>query len=487
MKKKEISFRLPAKMHSFEVDENDSRFSRGKLNVFYIGCTADKRLFDEEFSSKLIKTLPYAPVVAYYDEEKEDFVGHHPTKQSIYGLIDPKVEPTFETMDDGNVWATVDVVLYTERPGQVGEIAKKIVGHSQSLELNPNTVEYVINYDEKKKFKNIQFKEGEVIGVSVLGDSQDPAFTGSAFFSSNDFEAKMKMLKDYCDKTQSSETQENSEKGGSDMQHQTPNFMELSWQDISEKVAQAIQKEYDDAYTILLSSFDNHVVIYIYYFATGESKYLDVHYTFDEQNGEVIFGDVVEVRPTYVPVENPTQDNSFDNGTTETENGSSAQTFEEEPAAATENPTEPSATQVGDDGNDDNQQFADSQTSQGSTDGAADLDGTSTNETENQEGASSTSFDNSEQQELDNLNKEEKIKFLNDNKDCLTTEQYDNFFSNIDSYELSDLAVEFLTIVKNAPKAPTFRTFQNPMSLPSEDTSVKTDDLGHIVAKVLNK
>ena len=91
----------------------------------------------------MLPTAAYAPVVGYYDREQEDFVGHAP-EQAIYGIIDPKIEPVFEVLDDGNVWAVVDVVLYTERPGEVGEIAKKIVGHKQSLELNPETVKYKI-------------------------------------------------------------------------------------------------------------------------------------------------------------------------------------------------------------------------------------------------------------------------------------------------------------------------------------------------------
>lgn len=97
-------------------------------------------------------------------------------------------------------WAICDTIYYTERPDKVGEIAKKIEGHSQSLELDPNTVKYVVNYDERKHFKNIEFTAGHFIGVSVLGNDQEPAFTGSAFFASNEqFKQKMEILKNYCE------------------------------------------------------------------------------------------------------------------------------------------------------------------------------------------------------------------------------------------------------------------------------------------------
>ena len=74
-------------------------------------------------------------------------------------------------------------MLYTERPDQVGEIAKKIEGHNQSLELGD--MKYVINYDERKHLKNIEITAGQIIGVSVLGSNERPAFTGSQFFSYN--------------------------------------------------------------------------------------------------------------------------------------------------------------------------------------------------------------------------------------------------------------------------------------------------------------
>lgn len=182
-----------------ESEKENERFSRGKLRVFYKGETADHRFFSNEFSEELIKSLPYTPIVSHYDEKKDDFVGHA-TEQDIYGIVDPRGEITFETDDNDVTWAVCDTVYYTERPGKVGEIAKKIEGHSQSLELDPRTVKYTVNYDERKHFKNIEFTAGHFIGVSVLGNDQEPAFTGSAFFASNEqFKQKMEILKNYCE------------------------------------------------------------------------------------------------------------------------------------------------------------------------------------------------------------------------------------------------------------------------------------------------
>jgi hypothetical protein len=103
MKKQAISFSWPATL-SFSADsKNDNeRFSRGTLEVFYKGETADHRFFSDEFSQELVKSLPYTPIVSHYDEDKDDFVGHA-TNQEIYGIVDPCKEPVFKEDDNGNV------------------------------------------------------------------------------------------------------------------------------------------------------------------------------------------------------------------------------------------------------------------------------------------------------------------------------------------------------------------------------------------------
>ena len=84
MKKQVINYNWPASL-SFSADnKNDNeRFSRGKLAVFFKGETADHRFFSDEFSKTLIESLPYTPIVSHYDEQADDFVGHA-TEQDIY-------------------------------------------------------------------------------------------------------------------------------------------------------------------------------------------------------------------------------------------------------------------------------------------------------------------------------------------------------------------------------------------------------------------
>ena len=76
MKKVAINYSWPATLSDFSTENEQELFTRGKLKVFYKGETADHRFFSDKFSEELIKSLPYTPVVSYYDEEKDDFVGH---------------------------------------------------------------------------------------------------------------------------------------------------------------------------------------------------------------------------------------------------------------------------------------------------------------------------------------------------------------------------------------------------------------------------
>ena len=79
-------------------------------------------------------------------------------------------------------YAVCDIILYTGRKDETGEIAQQIVGKSHSLELNPDDTTYTINKDANGKVQNIEFTAGSLLGLSVLGDDEKPAFTGSEFF-----------------------------------------------------------------------------------------------------------------------------------------------------------------------------------------------------------------------------------------------------------------------------------------------------------------
>jgi hypothetical protein len=274
---------IPASFVEIAPQTPDSLYTRGTLDVFYVGETADGRLFTKQFSDNLLKSIAYTPVVSHYDAEKDDFEGHA-AQQEIYGLVDPMVPPTY-VEHDGATWARCETILYTERPDQVGEIAKKIIGHAQSLELQPGTLKYKINRDAHGNFKNLEFLEGKFIGVSVLGEDQDPAFTGSGFFEKLKPEAFAR---------------------GKEMTLTIQEFAKLSWGEKANYIANALYAKYGDNFWCIRDVYDNAVVYSVYDEESNSIRLYRCKYKLDGETA-TLTSEPEEVHPSYekLSVEDP--------------------------------------------------------------------------------------------------------------------------------------------------------------------------------------
>ena len=477
MKKPTINFSWPVVLSDFSnnEDKNYEIFSRCKLKVFYKGETADHRYFSDEFADQLIRSLPYTPVVSRYDDESEDFEGHA-SRQEIFGIVDPCGEITFEDdEEDGKTWCVTDVILYTERPDQLGELAKKIPGHPHSLELDPKSTKYKINYDDKKHFKNIEFTAGDFVGVSVLGMNQKPAFTGSSFFNENsEFAKKMQLLKDYCERRL-----EENQHGGEKMN--LSEFIKLTWGDISAKVVNAIEKEYQEEFYICpVDFYDDSVVCHVYSFIDGSTTYLKFYYTIDE-NAVVTLGEVKEVHVVWeeMPEPAPAPEPPSPNASLE-DNTASAETdmgqAEPEPSAEPKvgeqtdfdnqtpettpdpEPVSAASTIENEEGHNSNDQQSNFTGAAASVTNVEDAplvnEGQQVNESEcghenkQTESSSSTSFTDSEREEYENLKKAKKVQLVESYRNVLTEEQYNNYMSSIDTFSAEDLELDLLKIYK---------------------------------------
>ena len=477
MKKPTINFSWPVVLSDFSnnEDKNYEIFSRCKLKVFYKGETADHRYFSDEFADQLIRSLPYTPVVSRYDDESEDFEGHA-SRQEIFGIVDPCGKITFEEdEEDGKTWCVTDVVLYTERPDQLGELAKKIPGHPHSLELDPKSTKYKINYDDKKHFKNIEFTAGDFVGVSVLGMNQKPAFTGSSFFDENsEFAKKMQLLKDYCERRL-----EENQHGGEKMN--LSEFIKLTWGDISAKVVDAIEKEYQaELYFYPVDFYDDSVVCHVYSLIDGSTTYLKFYYTIDE-NAVVTLGEVKEVHvvweemPEPAPAPEPPSPNaSLEDNTTsaETDMGQAEPEPSAEPKVGEQTdfdnqtpettpdpePVSAASTIENEEGHNSNDQQSNFTGAAASVTNVEDAplvnEGQQVNESEcghenkQTESSSSTSFTDSEREEYENLKKAKKVQLVESYRNVLTEEQYNNYMSSIDTFSAEDLELDLLKIYK---------------------------------------
>lgn len=248
-----VSLQVPASLSEFSASSDGRTIA--KLKMFYVGETADGRVFDKQFADKLVESLPYCPIVGFFSDIQDDFLGHN-SKQYIYGIVKPDAEYGYETDNEGKDWLVTEVMLYTDRPDNTGDIAKKIVGKPHSLELNPNNVKYEV-FSENGKRK-IRFTEGSLIGLSVLGTNQKPAFTGSEFFMASDFSDMRERFDNFF-----SFLENNNGRGEQTMDNKTQfesyvNFVKLSYTEKMRKAESTLQEQVGDRFAVVIEDMDDN-------------------------------------------------------------------------------------------------------------------------------------------------------------------------------------------------------------------------------------
>lgn len=299
---KKIPSNVPVFIQDVESQEN-GRYSTAKLKVFYQGETADHRLFTKKFSDKVVETLPSTPVVGFYSEEGDDFIGHN-TIQYVYGHVPETASIEYvKDEESGNTFVITDVILYTERKDNIGEVARKIVGKQHSLELDPDTLEYKVNRDKNGRFLNIEFLSGQFIGLSVLGDNETPAFTGSCFFTTNeDFKSFASKCHDNFDKFLNFLDKS----GGEIRVFNSAEFFSKA----GEFLAKTMQEYQEDIYSALdamgiwgwiCENTTEYAVIYQYNAATDKCEYLK--YSIVEDNGNLSLINPVPVKARFLTEE----------------------------------------------------------------------------------------------------------------------------------------------------------------------------------------
>jgi hypothetical protein len=282
-----VNYSIPVTLFNYRESDNPL-YSFAKLKIFYVGMTPDKRLFTKKFSDELLKTLPYVPVVGFYDSEEEDFKGHNKL-QYIYGLV-PETANIEYVKEEDKEYAVCDVILYTGRKDETGEIAKKIVGKSHSLELNPDDVKFKVNRNAEGEIDHIELIAGSLIGLSVLGDDERPAFTGSEFFNENTeilqlFEELRVKLQEFSQQIKRGEKME------LNIFESALSFIKKSYNEKIEEISKKFVEKYEYYYVVQL--FDDKVIIG-YLDESYQPKYARYDYS-TEESGEIVIGEGVEV------------------------------------------------------------------------------------------------------------------------------------------------------------------------------------------------
>ena len=66
-----VSLQVPASLSEFSASSDGRTIA--KLKMFYVGETADGRVFDKQFADKLVESLPYCPIVGFFSDIQDDF------------------------------------------------------------------------------------------------------------------------------------------------------------------------------------------------------------------------------------------------------------------------------------------------------------------------------------------------------------------------------------------------------------------------------
>lgn len=445
----QISFSIPVSLFDCKKSDNPL-YTYAKLKIFYVGMTPDKRLFTKEFSDKLLKSLPLVPVVAYYDKDKEDFVGHKTDVQYIYGVVPDSVEPKYVT-EKGIEYAVTDIILYTGREDETGDIAQKIIGKKHSLEMNRKTTTYKINKDSEGKIESIEFIEGTLAGLSVLGDDETPAFTGSEFFTDKtiDFKEMLEgLIVEYekFNQKRGENTQMDMEMGNN-VQVETKtesevetfqsalDFIKKNYSEKEQLISKTLFDLFGYDYFYIQQTFDDLVVFAKWDGSEGDVIFLRATYTITEDD-KVEFGEFVKVIPRFLTKEEIeaaeavaviNKSNEFQNEETEahTHTHTNVNTQKEVGDATTVEPTNASLTEEDIESRTKIQEETFKENAQANASINSDA----------------TALNNSEREELENYRKEKKLNYVETFTDFISEDFLSVVRENINNYSLADLEV----------------------------------------------
>ena len=329
------------------------------------------------------------------------------------------------------------------------------------------------------------------------------------------FEAKMKLLKEYCEKAK-----DPSQTGGPEMN--LSEFIKLSWGEKSSKVVEAVDAEYSHEYfTLLVDMFDDRVIMRFYSYADGSCKLMSVDYSMDE-NGAVTLGNIKEVHVTYEDLPEPapavsnaeTLPTGEDNGASEPDvptNATETTVTDEVPPAADANVTPTEITNATDttdadaapaantaEPQPDEPAPAEESNFEGTT-AAQDTDADNTqptkvgavDEQKQEENSSSAPLTDGERAEFEALKREKKENLLNSYKDYLSEEEYNGYFASIDTSseeELENKLLKARVAFEEEQKAKVSRPFSLSAFLnPNKKYESKESELAAEIRNILGR
>ena len=165
-----------------KLEKINETISKIRARIFYTQANRNGTYITEEFATKLMESIPYAPIKGIFEGDEKDFTDHGDKRDAgkIYGVVPQDYNFSWEDHEDQDgvirTYACVDVYLYTS----IYKEASTILDKSLSMELFRPSIKGAWKIIEGKKF--YEYTDACFLGLQVLGDDVEPCFEGAGFF-----------------------------------------------------------------------------------------------------------------------------------------------------------------------------------------------------------------------------------------------------------------------------------------------------------------
>lgn len=172
--------------------------SKCEIKVMYLGKNRNGSFIDKNTAIQMAKSLPATPIVAAYNENKEDFGDHGEVlhiedgeikfscKTVPYGFVAPDAEVWFQKFDDTNEFGKTTTREYMMTTGylwtgQYPELDKCInQGQGQSMEIDNVDGHWTTDSNDVEFFI---INDAIFTKLCILGDDVEPCFEGASVTS----------------------------------------------------------------------------------------------------------------------------------------------------------------------------------------------------------------------------------------------------------------------------------------------------------------
>lgn len=172
--------------------------SKCEIKVMYLGKNRNGSFIDKNTAIQMANSLPATPIVAAYNESKEDFGDHGEVlhiedgevkfscKTVPYGFVAPDAEVWFQKFDDTNEFGETTTREYMMTTGylwtgQYPELDKCInQGQGQSMEIDDVDGHWTTDSNDIEFFI---INDAIFTKLCILGDDVEPCFEGASVTS----------------------------------------------------------------------------------------------------------------------------------------------------------------------------------------------------------------------------------------------------------------------------------------------------------------